>query len=54
MSNCECASFPLGFSNGIWNLVVLVPDHFLSFFFPETRLNMEWNGWLVVWGLTAL
>ena len=25
-----CASFPFGFEIGMWNLIVLVPDHCLS------------------------
>ena len=24
---CVCASFPFGFEGGMWNLIVLIPDH---------------------------
>ena len=30
---CVCASFPFGFEGGMWDLIVLVPDHCLSFYF---------------------
>ena len=30
-SVCLCASSPFGFEGGIWDLIVLVPGHFLSF-----------------------
>ena len=26
-----CASFPFGFEDGMWDLIVLVPNHCLSF-----------------------
>ena len=43
LSICECASFPFGFENGLWDLIVLVPDHCLSFYFScyvmDTKLN---------------
>ena len=29
------SSFPFGFEGRIWNLIVLVPGHFLSFYFEE-------------------
>ena len=25
-----CASFPFAFEGGMWDLIILVPDHFLS------------------------
>ena len=28
-----CASFPFGFEGGMWELIILVLDHCLSFFF---------------------
>ena len=28
-----CPSFPFGFVGGIWDLVVLIPDHCLSIYF---------------------
>ena len=38
---CECASFPVGFEGGKWELVVLVPGHCLSFYFcyPSTAAD---------------
>ena len=30
---CVCASFPFGFEGGVWDLIVVVPDHCLSFYF---------------------
>ena len=27
------ASFPFGFESGMWDLIVLVPDHYLSIYF---------------------
>ena len=29
-----CSSFPFGFEGGICDLVVLIPDHCLSIYFP--------------------
>ena len=28
-----CPSFPFGFEGGMWDLIVLIPDHCLSNFF---------------------
>ena len=28
---CVCASFSFDFDGGLWDLIVLVPDHCLSF-----------------------
>ena len=28
-----CASFPFGFEGGMWDMIVTVPDHCLSFHF---------------------
>ena len=33
LSICVCVSFPFGFEDGIYALIVLVPDHCLSFYF---------------------
>ena len=33
ISTWVCASFPFGFNGGMWNLIVLVPDYCLSFYF---------------------
>ena len=32
LSVCECASFPFGFEIWVWDLILLVPDHCLSFY----------------------
>ena len=37
LSICVFASFPFGFGGGVWDLVVLVPDHCLSFYFANSR-----------------
>ena len=36
LSICVCASFPLGFEGGMWELIVFIPDHCLSFFTLKT------------------
>ena len=28
-----CASYPFGFEGGMWDLIILVADHCLSFYF---------------------
>ena len=33
-----CASFPFGFKGGMWDLIVLVPDHYLSLSFAIGRV----------------
>ena len=33
LSACVCASFLFGFEGGMFNLIVLVPDHCFSFYF---------------------
>ena len=30
---CVNSHFPIGFGGGMWDLIVLVPDHCLSFYF---------------------
>ena len=30
---CVCPSFPFGFKGGMWDMIVLVPDHCLSIYF---------------------
>ncbi|MEW8547338.1 MAG: hypothetical protein AB2693_27840, partial [Candidatus Thiodiazotropha sp.] len=30
---CTCTSFPIGFKSGMWDLIVLIPEHCLSFYF---------------------
>ena len=29
-----CSSFPFGFEGGVWDLIVLIPDHCLFVYFP--------------------
>ena len=40
---CVCISFPFGFESGVWDLVVLTPDHFLLFCFPECQYQTSSN-----------
>ena len=35
LSICECASFPFGTESELWDLIVLVSDHCLSFYCPR-------------------
>ena len=40
---CEC-SFPFGFEGGMWDLIVLLPDHCLSIYFSRSlddHLNID-------------
>ena len=37
LSICMCASFSFGFDGGMWDLIVLVPDHCLSFTLPQSH-----------------
>ena len=30
---CVCPSFPFGIEGGMWDLIVLIPDHCLSIYF---------------------
>ena len=47
-----CASFPFGFKDGMWDLIVLNPDHCLSIYFscinicqvPRELLKTEAEG----------
>ena len=39
LSVCVCAYFPTGFEGGMWNLIVSVPDHCVSFKFSLKPLN---------------
>ena len=31
LSFCEFASFPFGFEGGIWNLIEIIPEYYISF-----------------------
>ena len=33
LSICACVSLSFGFEGEMWNLIILVPDHCLSFYF---------------------
>ena len=35
LSNFVCPSFPFEIEGGMWNVVVLIPDHCLSIYFVE-------------------
>ena len=37
LSVCMCASFPFGFEDGMWDVIVFVADHCLSFYFVFNR-----------------
>ena len=32
---CLCPSFPFGIEGGMWDVIVLIPDHNLSIYFDE-------------------
>ena len=34
---CVFASFPFGFEGGMWDLMVLLPGHSLSFYFASVQ-----------------
>ena len=36
--------FPFGFDGRMWDLIVLVPDHCLSF--HSSSVTLIWDGWL--------
>ena len=36
---CVCASFPFGFEGGMLDLIVLIPDHCLSFYIATLQLQ---------------
>ena len=40
---CECFFFPFGFEGGMWDLIALVPDHCLSFYFAMKSLFYACN-----------
>ena len=42
-----CASFPFGFEGGMSDLIVLVPDPCLSFFFV-CRLYVKGGEWIIM------
>ena len=34
-----CPSFPFGIEGGMWDVIVLIPDHCLSIYFPYLSLE---------------
>ena len=38
---CVCASLPFGFKGGTWELIVLVPDRCLSFYFLSAKYDLN-------------
>ena len=32
---CVCPSFHFGIEGGLWDVIVLIPDHYLSVYFPK-------------------
>ena len=36
---CVCPSFPFGFEEGMWGLIVLIPDHCLSIHFVHDKIE---------------
>ena len=35
-SNCVCPSFPFGIEGGMWDVIVLIPDHCLSIYLEKS------------------
>ena len=54
-SVCETASFPFGFEGGMWDWIVLVPDHYLRFTYFICTLKRNRNAtpfqWKIHWAL---
>ena len=40
---CVCPSFPFGIEGGMWDVVVLIPDHCLSIYFSFTNFACPKN-----------
>ena len=36
-----CSSFPLGIEGGMWDVIVLIPDHCLSIYFPYFSTSLS-------------
>ena len=36
---CVCPSFPFGIEGGVWDVIVLIPDHCLSIYFTNLILT---------------
>ena len=41
LSVSVCCSFPFGFEDGVWDLIILIPDHCLSISFITWRYFSE-------------
>ena len=41
LSICMYASFPFGFEGGVWDLIVIVPDHCFSFYLVGIHIYIE-------------
>ena len=41
LSICVCVSFPFGFEGGMCDLIVLLPDHRLSFYFTKIKITIN-------------
>ena len=35
---CACPSFPFGIEGGMWDVIVLIPDHCLSIYLPQSTV----------------
>ena len=44
--------FPFGFEGKMWDLIVSVPDHCLSFYFTS-RVGSEIGAWTLCYGYTC-
>ena len=41
---CVCPSFPFGIEGGMWDVIVFIPDHYLSIYFvsvPHKRTSIS-------------
>ena len=36
-----CPSFPFAFEDGMWDVFVLIPDHYLSIYFPKHTARID-------------
>ena len=39
----QSSYFPFGFEGRMWDLIVSVPDHYLSFYFKPSLLNVSYK-----------
>ena len=38
---CVCPSFPFGTEGGMWDVIILIPDHCLSIYFTHYCIKAE-------------